>query len=284
LPLSAVLAASVLVAAAPGAVRQELGLRVAMRDGVELSANVFLPYSGDRFPAILLRTPYGKGPALSESLRAFVEHGYAVVIQDVRGRYASEGVFDPLRQEIADGEDTLSWIANQEWSNQRVGMVGGSYLGITQWKAALSGSPYLKAIFPIVAGSDEYSDRFYSFGGAMKLGHRLEWLAENLRVPGYHPEFERFVRRVPLRTADVAATGRVVDFFQRALDHPSYDAYWKSISTREQIGRVRAPVFAASGWFDNFAQSDLEAFRLLREHGKEARLVIGPWPHNFGYQ
>ncbi|HEX8986283.1 MAG TPA: CocE/NonD family hydrolase [Bryobacteraceae bacterium] len=254
-----------------------------MRDDVELSANVFVPASGGRVPAILLRTPYGKGASLPDSLRVFVQHGYAVVVQDVRGRYASEGVFDPLHQEVADGEDTLSWIASQEWSNQRVGMVGGSYLGITQWKAALSGSPYLKAIFPVVAGGDEYLDRFYSPGGALKLGHRLEWLAENLRASGFRPAFERFVRSVPLRTADLAATGRAVDFFQRALDHPAYDAYWKSMSTREQIGRIHVPVFAAGGWYDNFVQSDLEAFRLLRGRRRAVRLIVGPWPHNFSY-
>jgi putative CocE/NonD family hydrolase len=282
--LSVAAAVGALAAAAPEAIRQDLGVRIAMRDGVELSANVFLPHHHGRLPAILIRTPYGKGPGPSESQRAFVEHGYAVVVEDVRGRYASEGVFDPLHQEIADGEDTLSWIAAQEWSNRRVGMIGGSYLGITQWKAALSGSPYLKAIFPLVAGGDEYLDRFYSHGGAFKLGHRLEWMAETLHVGGYHSDFARFVRRVPLRTADVAATGRVVDFFQRALDHPAYDAYWKSISTREQLGRVRVPVFAAGGWFDNFLESDLELFRLLRERGRDARLIVGPWPHNFSYR
>ncbi len=255
-----------------------------MRDGIELAANVFVPASASHVPTILMRTPYGKGKGLSDSLRAFVERGYAVVVEDVRGRYESDGVFDPLHQEIADGEDTLSWIAGQEWSNQRVGMMGGSYLGIAQWQAALSGSPYLKAIFPVVSGGDEYLDRFYSPGGALKLGHRLEWLAQNLRVPGFRPEFEQFVRRVPLRTADLAATGRVVDFFQKALDHPAYDAYWKSISTRAQIGRVRVPVFAAGGWYDNFAESDLEAFRLLRGRVPENHLIVGPWPHNAAFR
>lgn len=284
LPIAAALVAGALIARAPEPIRQDLDVRIAMRDGVELSANVFLPAAAGRVPAILLRTAYGKGSGLTPTNRAFVEHGYAVVVEDVRGRYASEGVFDPLGQEISDGEDTLAWIAHQEWSNRRVGMIGGSYLGIVQWKAALSASPYLKAIFPAVAGSDEYLDRFYSPGGAMKLGHRLEWMSENLRVPEYKPEFLRFIRHVPLRTADRAATGRTIDFFQKALDHPAYDSYWRSISTREQIDRVRIPVFIAGGWYDNFVESDLEAFRLLREKGRVARVLIGPWPHNFSYQ
>jgi len=257
---------------------------VPMRDGIDLSANVFLPGTGGRLPAILVRTAYGKGSELRPGYRAFVDHGYAVVVQDVRGRHKSEGEFDPLRQEVADGNDTLYWIAHQPWSNQRVGMMGASYLGIVQWKAALSSSPYLKAIFPAVAGCDEYFDRFYSPGGALKLGHRLEWISENLRLPEFKPEFPRFIRHLPLRTSDQAATGRTIDFFQQALDHPAYDAFWKSLSTREQIGRVRVPVFSAGGWYDNFLESDLEAFRLLRDRGRVSRIVIGPWAHNFSYQ
>jgi hypothetical protein len=254
-----------------------------MRDGIDLVANVFRPEGTARLPTILIRTPYGKGSELRPNYRAFVEHGYALVVQDVRGRYKSEGVFDPLRQEVADGEDTLSWIAHQEWSNQRVGMTGASYLGITQWKAALSPSPYLKAIFPIVAGDDDYFDRFYSHGGALKLGHRLEWLSENLRVPAFKPDFDRFVLEMPLRNADRLATGHAIDFFQQALNHPAYDAFWKSISTREQLDRVRVPVFAAAGWYDNFAESDLEAFSILRRKGRVCHLMVGPWPHDLFY-
>jgi putative CocE/NonD family hydrolase len=255
-----------------------------MRDGIDLAANVFRPEGTGRVPTILIRTPYGKGSDLRPNYRAFVEHGYAVVIEDVRGRYKSEGIFDPLRQEVADGEDTLSWIAHQEWSNQRVGMTGASYLGIAQWKAALSASPYLKAIFPIVAGDDEYFDRFYSRGGAFKLGHRLEWISENLKSPGFKPDFDRFVLEVPLRLADRLATGHSIDFFQKALDHPSYDAFWKSISTREQLDRVHVPVFAAAGWYDNFAESDLEAFSILRHKGRPCRIIVGPWPHDLFYR
>ena len=125
---------------------------VPMRDGIDLSANVFLPGTGGRLPAILVRTAYGKGSELAAGYRAFVDHGYAVIVQDVRGRHKSEGEFDPLRQEVADGNDTLYWIAHQPWSNQRIGMIGASYLGIVQWKAALSCSPYLKAISPCRRG------------------------------------------------------------------------------------------------------------------------------------
>jgi len=179
-----------------------------MRDGVTLAANIFLPSGEDRrFATILERTPYGKGSEPTPNQLAFVEHGYAVVVQDVRGRYESHGSFDPLRQEGPDGDDTLNWIARQSWSDGKIGMVGGSYRGIVQWKAALMNNPHLRAIFPVVSGYDDYRDRYYSPGGAFKLGHRLGWMSENMKAPGYRPDFSKFVLHLPLQTSDVAATG-----------------------------------------------------------------------------
>jgi uncharacterized protein len=260
---------------------QILGVRVPMRDGVELSTNVFRPRGPDRTPTILVRTPYGKGTSLAGTYRLFLENGYTVVVQDVRGRGGSEGVFQPLTQEVADGNDTIDWIASQRWSDGKVGMVGGSYLGIVQWKAALSGNRYLKAISPAVSGCDDYEDRFYSRGGALKLGHRLMWLADNLRAPKFQrPEFQKYVLHIPLRNADRAATGQTIEMYQEALRHPAYDSFWRSISTREQLQRVRAAVLAFGGWYDPFVENDLEAFARLRALGREAHIVIGPWAHN----
>ncbi|MBI4873757.1 MAG: CocE/NonD family hydrolase [Acidobacteria bacterium] len=271
--------ALLLLLAAP--IESQLHVRAPMRDGVRLCANVFLPAAKGRFPALLVRTPYGKGAQIAPNYRAFVERGYALVVQDVRGRFDSKGVFDPLNQETPDGEDTLKWIVAQPWSNGSVGMLGGSYLGIVQWRLALTSHPALKAIFPTVSGDDDYFDRFYSRGGALKLGHRLSWLADNWRAPDYiKPEFSRFVLHLPLRTADRAAAGQRIDMYQQALDHPAYDAFWKSLSVRERLAQIRVPVYAAGGWFDNFGQGDLEAFAELRKLGRPARLIVGPWPHN----
>ena len=263
---------------------KELHVAVPMRDGVRLYANIFLPGEHVRVPALLERTPYGKLETLSANYEAFVGHGYAVVLEDVRGRYESEGAFDPLRQEIADGDDTLNWIAAQPWCNGKIGMVGGSYRGIVQWKAALSGNPHLKAIFPVVSGDDDYRDRFYSTGGAMKLGNRLEWMAENLKAPGYHPDFARFVLHLPLRTADVAATGWTSQMYGEAVAHPAFDSYWRAISTRERLEKVHVPVFAVGGWYDNFSESDLDAYATLRKTSGVNRILIGPWPHNMSYK
>jgi putative CocE/NonD family hydrolase len=263
---------------------KHLHVPVPMRDGARLSANVFLPSEHARVPAILVRTPYGKGQDITSNYQAFVDHGYAVVVEDVRGRYESEGAFQPLRQEPADGDDTLNWIARQPWSDGKVGMMGGSYLGIVQWKVALLNNPHLKAIFPVVSGYDEYRDRFYSTGGAMKLGNRLQWMSENLKAPGYQPDFSKFVLHLPLRTSDVVATGWTVEMYREAVAHPAYDSFWRAISTKEQIQKIRIPVFSVGGWYDNFVESDLEAYVALHKTFPLNRILVGPWPHSMSYR
>ncbi len=260
---------------------KQLHTHVPMRDGVVLSANIFRPAGAGVFPTILMRTPYGKGLDWSPNHQAFVEHGYAVVVQDVRGRYESEGTFDPLSQEPDDGDDTLNWIAKQPWSNGKVGMTGGSYLGIVQWKVALLNNPHLKAIFPWVSGDDDYRDRFYSTGGSVKLGHRLLWVEENLKLPNYEPpDFQKYVRTLPLRRTDVVVTGHQVPLLQKVLDHPDYDAFWQSISVKKQLKNIKIPVFSVGGWYDNYVESDLDAYNTLRKTSSVDRILIGPWPHN----
>ena len=263
----------------PGAAYCDTHVKMPMRDGVRLCALVFHPRAAGRVPTILIRTPYNKGVA--NPYESFIRRGYNVVIQDVRGRYHSGGEFDPLNQEGRDGYDTIEWIAKQPWSDGQVGMLGGSYVGIAQWKAALANNPHLKAIFPVVSGYDDYLDRFYSTGGAFKLAHRLEWMSENLRAPGFEkPDFQKFIFHLPLRTSDAAATGQTNEMYQAVLDHPVYDEWWKRLSVREAIAKLRVPVFSVGGWYDNFGESDLEAFAALAKRGAAVRTLIGPWPHN----
>jgi uncharacterized protein len=276
-----ILTGAAALAAPPKPAVRTVHAQIAMRDGVKLAANVFLPDGPHgKLPAILERTPYGKASGPAPNYAPFVEHGYAVVVQDVRGRYDSQGAFDPLRQEGPDGYDTIEWIARQPWSDGKVGMIGGSYRGIVQWKAALLNNPHLKAIFPVVSGSDEYRDRFYSTGGAMKLGHRLGWMSENLKAPGFKPDFARFVLHLPLRTADVAATGWPSQMWRDVAAHPTDDAFWRGLSVLDHIDRVKIPVFAVGGWYDNFVEGDLAAFTALRRTSSVNRVLIGPWPHN----
>ena len=267
---------------ATAAMVTQLQVLTPMRDGIQLSANIFRPGGTVPVPTILVRTPYGKSTEPSPTYQLFVDHGYAVVVQDVRGRHASQGVFSPLGQEPNDGDDTLNWIAKQPWSNGKIGMQGGSYLGIAQWKVAPLNNPHLKALFPWLSGDDDYFDRFYSTGGAMKLGHRLLWIQENLRdyeLP--EADFHRYIWTIPIRFADTAATGRKSQLFQQALDHPDYDAYWEALSVRKQLKNVSVPVFSIAGWYDNYVESDLDAFTLVQKNNQFNRIIVGPWPHNF---
>ena len=259
----------------------QLGVSIPMRDGVRLSADIFLPRTTGRWPTVLFRTPYNrKGPS-GRSYRGFVQRGYAVVIEDVRGRFASQGVYKTLEQEGPDGNDTINWIAEQPWSNDRIAMAGSSYLGMVQWWAALEGNPHLSAIAPMFSGDDEYIDRFYSTGGALQLGHRLLWVAENLTPPSHvRPLFSSYIGHLPLRTADYAATGIELPVWRTALDHPSYDAYWRARSIRERTRQIDVPALSMGGWFDNYVESDLDMFGRLAAANKRIETWIGPWGHN----
>ena len=230
-----------------------------------------------------MRTPYNKGDAITPIWQSFVNYGYAVVVEDVRGRYKSGGKFEPINQEVNDGDDTLNWIARQPWSDGDVGMYGGSYLGIAEWKAALTQNPHLKAIFPYVSGDDDYRDRFYSTGGAMKIGHRLLWLAENMRAPGFvPPDFKSYVSALPVRTADRAATG-----------HPSDDwnARWRTTPPMTSSGKRPASgnisktfIFPCIRWAAGTTtlwRAISTLFRLRHKRNPDDRIMIGPWAHVF---
>ncbi len=264
-------------------VLEPLGLVIPMRDGVGLAADLYVPPGGGRWPTVLVRTPYNRKAPSTASYRFFARRGYAVVIEDVRGRYASQGTFGTVKEEGPDGNDTINWISEQAWSNGRVGMVGSSYLGMTEWWAALEDNPHLLTISPMCSGDDDYLDRFYSPGGAVQLGHRLLWLAENLTPPSHvRPLFSSYIDHLPLRSADIVAAGVVLPTWRSGLSHPSYDDYWKRLSVREQLRRVTIPVLSLGGWFDAYAEGDLDAFSRLAKRRDPVETWIGPWAHNPG--
>ncbi|HMF74888.1 MAG TPA: CocE/NonD family hydrolase [Bryobacteraceae bacterium] len=255
---------------------------IPMRDGVRLAADLFLPGAG-RWPTVLVMTPYGRTGSATRTYRYFLSRGYAVVIEDMRGRYGSRGVFSTVTQSGPDGNDTIDWIAGQAWSNGRVAMAGSSYLGLVQWWTALEDNPHLLAISPMNSGNDEYIDRYYSAGGALQLGHRLLWLAENENSPSRPlSRPDAYIRNLPLRTSDLLATGTIVPYWRSALDHPSYDDYWKQRSVRRKLDQLNVPVLSLGGWFDAYAESDLDAFSRLALKRKSAETWIGPWGHNPG--
>jgi predicted acyl esterase len=255
---------------------------IPMRDGVRLAADLFLPGAG-RWPTVLVMTPYGRNSAANRSYRYFLSRGYAVIVEDMRGRYGSRGVFAPVTQSGPDGNDTIDWIAAQPWSNGRVATVGSSYLGLVQWWTALEDNPHLLAIAPMNSGDDEYTDRYYSAGGAVQLGHRLVWLAENENLESHPlPAPGVYLWHLPIQNSDEVATGASLPFWKAAMNHPSYDAYWKQRSVRHKLEQLNVPVLSMGGWFDAYAESDLDAFSRLALKHKSVETWIGPWGHNPG--
>ena len=279
---------------------------VPMRDGTVLTADVWRPDDDRRHPTLLQRSPYSKSPgrisivdAGLDPLRA-VEAGYAVVLQDVRGRFASAGMFDPFRQEGADGVDTIAWASAQPWSDGAVGMYGGSYFGATQLLAAVEAPRPLRAITPAVTASEYYEGWTYQ-GGAFQLGFVLFWAlsalapAEILRRPAEErPGFEALLaealadpwatyQRLPL--ADLGGIEELIPYYGEWLAHDRRDDYWTQTAPNERYGAVAAPALHLGGWYDIFAAGTIENFARLQaeaateeaRHGQ--RLFMGPWSH-----
>ena len=235
------------------------------------------------------------GSVTFDILRA-VQAGYVVVVQDVRGRYASEGVFNPHIQETADGVDMLAWTAVQPWSNGKVGMFGGSYLGGTQLLPARENPPALQAIAPAIAFSDGYEG--CSYQGGAKVLHDLRWVVANI-VPA---EIERRVARgetpinsdIPLDVDGAfnerpLATHPLIQayapFYREWLTHRSDDAYWQQSSITANYEQMAVPALHISGWYDIFPWSTFQNYMGLRDRGgsdkarQNQRIIIGPWTH-----
>ena len=151
----------------------ETDVKIPMRDGTKLAANIFRPKGEGRFPVILMRTPYGKPDEKTGDAKRYTAAGYVMVVQDCRGRGKSEGVWDPFRYDVEDGFDTQEWIGHQAWCNGSIGTAGGSYVGWTQWAPAPKGSRYLKAMVPVVPFGNAY-DLAYT-GGAFQLALLMGW-------------------------------------------------------------------------------------------------------------
>lgn len=278
---------------------------VRMRDGVTLYADVYRPVGPGPFPVIVGRTPYSieryatpvyQYPNSYEAPLFFARRGYVFVYQDIRGRDESEGRWEPFRNDIADGYDTIEWAASQPWSNGKVAMHGVSYEGTVQWRAAMSVPPHLVTIVPSVASTSLYNDWITS-NGAWRLGFNLEWGAirmesrsvQNSGVylqPDSPPSLRLadIERHLPL--ADIQArAGRNAAFFQDWLAHPDFDDYWKAIDAEEAFDRIPIPVLNFGGWFDIFRQGTLHGYEGLRTRGKTelarhgTQLVMGPWGH-----
>lgn len=274
---------------------------VAMRDGVVLRADLILPTREARFPTLVYRTPYGKQHVLDDSTtcQKAVARGYAVVIQDVRGRYASDGEFLPYQNEGRDGYDTIEWAAAQAWSDGNVGTFGLSYPGAVQWLAAVENPPHLKAMVPAMTFS---TPRNFFYSGGVFDGSWLDWIwfniAPDLRrrkgLPGpqnrkeiigsWKFEHERMQSFLPL--SELPNLKQVAPFYYEWLAHPPADAWWDWAELRNKYERIHAAVLNFSGWYDEAygpdgATTNLNGLLAARRGEKEprTRTVIGPWTH-----
>ena len=271
---------------------------VPMRDGVALRADVYRPAREGKFPVLVFRTPYGKHHAARSDgvhLKA-VERGYAVVLQDVRGRYASDGHFDPYRQEGKDGYDTIEWAASQSWSDGRVGTYGLSYPGAVQWLAAMESPPHLVAMAPAMTFSSPR--RFFYFNGLFDrswLPWIYQYVAPDARrrlgmpvgedaVKSWRAVADKFQSFLPLR--DLPWLRQEAPYYFEWLAHPPEDPWWDWAELRGRYGRVSAAVLNLSGWYDDAygvegAATNHSGLVQARKGQERSRthLVLGPWVH-----
>ena len=279
------------------------GVPATMRDGTVLYADVYRPKTDEPLPVILMRMPYNRQQAAHVPYAHpawYARQGYMVVIQDTRGRWASEGKFYPFRHEMTDGYDTVEWAARLPGSKGKVGMYGFSYPGATQLMAAVMRPPHLTCIIPGFTNSGFYDGWTYS-GGAFNLAFNLSW-GMYLAIDTAHRqglnELERELVASHLRISewydflpllDMALMQKVEPIAPYIIDwlnHPSYDDYWKAWSIAERYGQISVPALHFGGWYDAFREGTLRNFSGIRQSGidehtrENQRLLMGPWYHN----
>ena len=285
----------------------ERDLAVTTGDGTRLFADVHRPADDRRRPAILQRTPYGKSAQAIINgwidVQDAVDGGFAVVVQDVRGRGKSGGTFKPFRNEAADGKDTIDWVSRQPWCSGDVFMCGGSYVGATQLLAATHSPKALRAIAP-ASTPDAYREGWAYRGGAFELGFVLCWcyltlaLGELGRLKASDGVAElqqqlmagiddptRVFEHTPVR--DLGPLDDVLPFVGQWLDSPGESEAWRSVAPSSAFDRVMVPAFHIGGWHDIFLRGTLANYMGVRNRAgspqvrSNQRLLIGPWSHGY---
>lgn len=278
-------------------VREELGQKFAMRDGIKLTMDIFRPDAEGRFPVVLCHTPYNRqGGGFKKRAHWFAKRGYVVVNSDVRGRYDSEGTWDPFTaKHKTDGFDLVETLAQQTWANGKVGMFGLSYMGWTQWWTATTAPPSLACIVPEVAPPDAFVNTLYQHG--VLTSYMLDWGNSNFGQRGVRVGPGAYGGFSTRRSQDFMKTPYLTTFKNRypkgapwqdtwLLANRSTDQYWQQISYqgKENYNKIKVPSLAVSGWFDaNYPGTPMN-YSGMKQYGatpesRQPRLVIGPWTH-----
>jgi hypothetical protein len=251
------------------------------RDGTLLMGFVVRPVGDGPFPVILSRTPYGRRGETGTG-RYFAQRGYIFVAQDVRGRFSSEGVFRDLAGQDTDGYDAVEWAATLPGSSGKVGMIGGSYGGWTQWYAAVMQPPHLAAIVPIVSPPDPWLNVPYWNMTFTTAG--VAWaclVSDKTNQDISHLDMEQGMRILPVRAMPARMGCRSQSYWDDWMGHPVLDAFWRGVSYQSRVPNVRVPVLAISGWYDddgNGTTTNFIALARAPNHPFE-RMVLGPWSH-----
>ena len=238
-----------------------------MPDGVKLATDVYVPRGDGPWATVLLRTPYGKargGMHLPILAKMLARHGYAVVIQDVRGRFDSEGVWEPFANEQEDGVTTMGWLTNQSWCNGRIGMLGASYFGFTQWAAGIHDPPGLDTMVPWIISTDIY--HWFYTGGAFRPELASTWAASvsdpRKNLHGTREEEDILFLHLPAREAD-DAWKQDLPYYDEWVDHDVPGAPYTTWLPLDAPARVKVPMMLVAGWFDIFGPEQIRDWQAL---------------------
>jgi putative CocE/NonD family hydrolase len=267
------------------------GLRVPMRDGVELIADHYEPQTSNPAGTLLVRGPYGRRLPFSLLFAGvYASRGYHVVVQSVRGTFGSGGEFDPMVHEIADGADTAAWLRDQPWFTGSFGTIGLSYLGFTQWALLTDPPPEMKAAVITVGPHDLSGPRWGS--GSFGLNDFLGWSdlvahqedPRRLRVLIRQLRSRRLLARatagLPAGEAARALLGTGAPWYESWLEHPEHDdPFWSPLQLHGALDRTQIPVLLISGWQDVFLEQTLAQYQHLHRRGVPIAVTIGPWNH-----
>jgi len=263
------------------AVTVDTAVPMQARDGTTLMNLVVRPVGDGPFPVILDRTPYGRRNGTGTG-RFFAQRGYIFVSQDVRGRFGSDGVFRDLAGQDTDGYDAVEWAAALPGSTGKVGMIGGSYEGWTQWYAAVMQPPHLAAIVPIVSPPDPWLNVPYWNMTFITAG--VAWaclVSDKTNQDISHLDVEHGMRILPVREMPSRMGCRSQSYWNDWISHTALDDYWRGVSYQSRVPNVRVPALGISGWYDddgNGTTTNFIALGRAPNHPVE-RMVLGPWSH-----